>query len=71
LKFSLRYRRNLVEVDITQDKLVLNSRWRSPEPLRFALRGAHYELLPCETREFPIARPPVTPEAAVTDSAGP
>ncbi|PTL75785.1 glycoside hydrolase family 65 protein [Vitiosangium sp. GDMCC 1.1324] len=70
LKFSLRYRRFLVEVEITQDKLVLNSRWQSSEPLEFALRGERHQLLPCETREFPIARPEVTAEGGM-DSAGP
>jgi alpha,alpha-trehalase len=70
LRFSLRYRRHLVEVEITQDKLVLNSQWRSPEPLELALRGVRHQLLPCETREFPIARPPVTAEGAL-DGAGP
>ncbi|WNG32385.1 glycoside hydrolase family 65 protein [Archangium violaceum] len=70
LKFSLRYRKSLVEVEITQDKLVLNSRWRSATPLEFELRGERYLLQPCETREFPIKRPEVTAEGTL-DSAGP
>ncbi len=70
LKFQLRYRRHLVEVEITQDKLVLNSRWRSPEPLEFALRGVRLQLLPCETREFPISRPPITADSDL-HGAGP
>ena len=60
LRLSLRYRKHLVDVDITQDTLVLSSRWRTPEPLEFALRGERYLLLPCETRAFPIERPPIT-----------
>lgn len=71
LKFTLRYRRNMVEVEITQDKLVLNSRWRTQEPLEFALRGERHRLLPCETREFPISRPEVTAGSATLDGAGP
>jgi len=59
LRLSLRYRKHLVDVDITQDALVLSSRWRTPEPLEFALRGERHQLLPCETREFPIDRPPI------------
>jgi trehalose/maltose hydrolase-like predicted phosphorylase len=70
LSFSLRYRGNLLDVEITQDKLVLNSRWRTPEPLEFALRGVRHQLQPCETREFPIARPPVTADTEI-HSAGP
>lgn len=71
LKFTLRYRRSMVEVEITQDKLVLNSRWPSTTPLEFALRGERHQLLPCETREFPIARPEVTAENMTLDGAGP
>ncbi|HZI02749.1 MAG TPA: glycosyl hydrolase family 65 protein, partial [Archangium sp.] len=60
LKFRLRYRKHMVEVEITQDKLVLNSRWPSTGPLEFALRGVRHQLLPCETREFPIDKPPLS-----------
>ncbi|QRK10858.1 glycoside hydrolase family 65 protein [Archangium violaceum] len=70
LKFSLRYRKSLVEVEITQDKLVLNSRWRSTTPLEFELRGERHLLQPCETREFPLARREVTTEGTL-DSSGP
>jgi alpha,alpha-trehalase len=70
LKFRLRYRKHVVEVEITQDKLVLNSRWMGPEPLVFALRGERHQLLPCETREFPIARPPITADTDL-HGAGP
>jgi trehalose/maltose hydrolase-like predicted phosphorylase len=61
LKFRLRYRKHMVEVEITQDKLVLNSRWPAPAPLEFALRGERHQLQSYETREFPIEKPPVSP----------
>jgi alpha,alpha-trehalase len=70
LKFRLRYRKHVVDVEITQDKLVLNSRWRSQEPLEFALRGEHHQLLPCETREFPLIKLPLTAEPEL-HGAGP
>ena len=70
LRLSLRYRKHLVDVDITQDTLVLSSRWRTPEPLEFALRGERHQFLPCETLEFPIERPPIMEESPV-HGAGP
>lgn len=70
LKFSLRYRKHLVDVEITQDKLVLDSRCRSTEPLDFALRGERHQLQSCERREFPLAKPPISPDTGM-HSAGP
>ncbi|HYO72697.1 MAG TPA: glycosyl hydrolase family 65 protein, partial [Archangium sp.] len=70
LKFLLRYRKHMVEVEITQDKLVLNSRWPAPAPLEFSLRGERHQLQCCETREFPIDNPPLSPESEL-HGAGP
>jgi alpha,alpha-trehalase len=70
LKFLLRYRKHMVEVEITQDKLVLNSRWPAPTPLEFALRGQRHRLLCCETRELLIEKPPLSVESEL-HGAGP
>jgi alpha,alpha-trehalase len=71
LKFLLRYRKHQVEVEITEDTLVLNSRWPSAPPLELAVRGERYQLQSCETREFPLERQPITAEGVIPDSAGP
>ena len=70
LRFSLRYRKHLLDVEISQEKLVLSSRWHSPEPLAFMLRGERHQLLPCERREFPLARPEMTADTDL-HGAGP
>jgi alpha,alpha-trehalase len=57
LKFSMRYRKHHLEVEITQDTLVLGSRWHALEPLEVAVCGERHQLQPGETREFSIARP--------------
>lgn len=71
LRLSLRYRRHRLDVEVTPERLRLSSRWRTPEPLEFALRGVHYRLQPCETLELPLERHEVGPEPVVAGGAGP
>jgi trehalose/maltose hydrolase-like predicted phosphorylase len=58
LRFSLRYRKHLMEVDITPRALVLTGRWRFQAPLKVAVRGECYLLQPAETRRFPLGPEP-------------
>ncbi|WP_225411784.1 glycoside hydrolase family 65 protein [Stigmatella hybrida] len=70
LKFSLRYRKHLMDVEITPRALVLTSRWRFQTPLKVAVRGACHLLQPSETRRFPLAQEPST-EAREGEGASP
>ena len=65
LRFSVRYRRHLLDVEITQEKLVLSSRWRALEPLELMVREERHRMQACETREFPLERPPVDPDGGL------
>ncbi|ADO69671.1 glycoside hydrolase family 65 protein [Stigmatella aurantiaca] len=58
LKFSLRYRKHLLDVEITPETLVLVSRWDTQGPLKVAVRGERHLLRPSETRRFHLSQKP-------------
>lgn len=64
LRLELRYRRHLLEVDITHDKLRVSSRPSTAFPITIAYRGHFRDLSPGSRYEFRL----LTPEERVRDN---